>query len=78
MLWRLVEYPWERIDESQAQIADVIVVLSSGGRTPSPGKAKIVEWNDPDRFFAGIRLYKANKSNRLIFTGGVNPLVSLC
>ena len=33
-----------------------------------------VEWNDPDRFLAGINLYRANKSNRLIFTGGVNPL----
>ena len=37
---------------------------------------KIFEWNDPDRFFAGIELYKANKSNRLIFTGGKNPLTS--
>ena len=39
-----------------------------------PGNSKIIEWSDPDRFFAGIELYKANKSNRLIFTGGINPL----
>ncbi len=41
-----------------------------------PGNAKIIEWYDPDRFLAGIDLYKANKSNRLIFTGGINPLNS--
>ena len=46
----------------------------SGGRNSPPGNTKIIEWNDPDRFLAGIGLYKANKSNRLIFTGGVNPL----
>jgi len=37
------------------------------------GSTKIIEWYDPDRFFAGINLYKANKSNRLIFTGGRSP-----
>ena len=41
-----------------------------------PGNTKIIEWYDPDRFLAGIDLYKANKSNRLIFTGGINPLSS--
>ena len=47
-----------------------------GGRHLPPGNAKIIEWYDPDRFLAGIDLYKANKSNRLIFTGGINPLSS--
>jgi len=38
------------------------------------GSTKIIEeWYDPDRFSAGIDLYKANKSNRLIFTGGTSP-----
>ena len=41
-----------------------------------PGNTKIIEWYDPDRFLAGIDLYKANKSNRLIFTGGINPITS--
>ncbi len=48
--------------------------MSSGRHLP-PGNANIIEWYDPDRFLAGIDLYKANKSNRLIFTGGINPLV---
>ena len=41
-----------------------------------PVNTKIIEWNDPVRFLAGIDLYKANKSNRLVFTGGINPLIS--
>ena len=56
-----------KIEDSSA-----IVVLSSG-RHPAPGKDKIIEWNDPDRFIAGIELHKLNPSNKLIFTGGINP-----
>ena len=73
ILWRLLEYPWERLDYSLVAPSDGIVVLS-GGRHLPPGNTKIIEWYDPDRFLAGIDLYKANKSNRLIFTGGINPL----
>ena len=75
-LWRLLEYPWKRLDYSLVDSSDGIVVLSGGGIRFSPKNKKIVEWNDPDRFLAGIDLYEANKSNRLIFTGGINPLIS--
>ena len=75
VLWRLLEYPWKRIDYSLIDSSDGIVVLSSSRHLP-PGKTKIVEWYDPDRFFAGINLYKANKSKRLIFTGGIHPFAS--
>ena len=74
-LWRLLEYPWKRIDYASVDFSDGIVVLSSRRHLP-PGNTKIIEWHDPDRFLAGIDLYKANKSNRLIFTGGINPLTS--
>ena len=74
-LWRLLEYPWKRLDYSLVDSSDGIVVLSGGGIKLPPINKKIIEWNDPDRFFAGIDLYKANKSNRLIFTGGINPLI---
>ena len=70
--WRLLEHPWRRLDYSSVNSADGIVVLSSGRYLP-PGNSKIIEWGDPDRFLAGIDLYKAEKSNRLIFTGGINP-----
>ena len=70
-LWKFLEYPWKRLDYSTLNYSDGIVVLSSGRHLP-PGKTKIIEWEDPDRFLAGIELYKAKKSNKLIFTGGVN------
>jgi len=70
-LWLLLEYPWKRLDYSALNSAEAIVVLS-GGRHLPPGKTNIIEWGDPDRFFAGIELYKAKKSSKLIFTGGVN------
>jgi len=75
ILWRLLEYPWKRLDYSLIDPSDGIVVLSGGRHLPL-GNTKIIEWYDPDRFLAGIDLYKANKSNMLIFTGGINPLTS--
>ena len=75
ILWRLLEHPWKRLDYSLVTPSDGIVVLSSRRHLP-PGNTKIIEWYDPDRFLAGIDLYKANKSNRLIFTGGINPITS--
>ena len=75
ILWRLLEHPWKRLDYSLVAPSDGIVVLSGGRHLPH-GNTKIIEWYDPDRFFAGIDLYKANKSDRLIFTGGINPLRS--
>ena len=60
-LWRILEYPWERLDYSLIDSADGIVVLSSGRHLP-PGNSKIIEWSDADRFFAGLNLLKANKS----------------
>ncbi len=71
-LWRILEYPQERLDYSLIDSADGIVVLS-GGRHLPPGSSTIIEWNDPDRFIAGINLIKANKSKKLFFTGGASP-----
>ena len=73
LLWKLVEYPWQRIDDNHAPTADAIVVLSSGGIHHTPGEANIIEWNDPDRFFAGVSLFQKKKAPRLFFTGGRTP-----
>mgnify|MGYP001033743441 FL=1 len=73
LLWKLVEYPWQRIDENSAPAADAIVVLSNNGLNTAPGKANIIEWRDPDRFFAGVTLFQKGKAPRLFFTGGVIP-----
>ena len=72
LLWSFCEYPWERISAESVPKVDAIVVLS-GGQKLAPGKSKVVEWNDPDRFFAGVDLYKAGKSSNLFFTGGFSP-----
>lgn len=71
-LWKFLEQPWERLDYSLVNYADGIVVLSFGRVLP-PGNSKIIEWKDPDRFLAGIDLYKAKKAKRLIFTGNKHP-----
>ena len=72
-LWKWIEYPWQRISESQAITADAIVVLSTGGRHLAPGSANIIEWNDPDRFHSGIKLFLEQKAPKIFFTGGASP-----
>ena len=71
-LWRCLEAPWQRQAAKTAPSADAIVVLS-GGRHPSPGVARVSELQDPDRFLAGLDLYRAGKAPRLLFTGGASP-----
>ena len=72
-LWRWLEAPWQRRAATAAPRADAIVVLS-GGRHPAPGAARVSEWEDPNRFLAGLDLYRAGKAPRLLFTGGASPL----
>ncbi len=54
---------------ADAPKVDAIIVLSSG-RIVAPGKAAVSEWNNADRFFGGVELFKAGKSPLLVFTGG--------
>ena len=68
----LARGPWQRRAATAAPRADAIVVLS-GGRHPAPGAARVSEWEDPDRFLAGLDLYRAGKAPRLLFTGGASP-----
>ncbi len=72
-MWILLEQPWQRFKPDKLQSSDGIVVLS-GGRHFTLGNSKIIEWLDPDRFLAGVDIYKLKKSDKLIFTGGINPL----
>lgn len=73
LLWQMIESPWKRLTPDQVSESDAIVVLSGGGRRLSSKGSKIIEWNDPDRFLAGLNLIKNEKSSKLIFTGGINP-----
>lgn len=72
LLWRVVEAPWQRQAADTAPRSDAIVVLS-GGSHAAPGAARIIEWEDPDRFLAGVALYKSKRAPLLLFTGGQNP-----
>ena len=71
-LWRWLEAPFERRSSFDVPQADAIVVLS-GDRHPAPGSARLTEWHDPDRFFAGLDLFFSGKAPRLLFTGGASP-----
>lgn len=69
-LWRVLEHPWRRLPARQAPSAGAIVVLSGGFRHPSEGPVGTLEWRDPDRFQAGLELFRARRAPRLVFTGG--------
>lgn len=58
-----------RVAASSMPRAQAIVVLSEG-RTLAPGLTGTSEWNDGDRFWGGIELYRAGKAPWLLFTGG--------
>lgn len=66
-LIRTTEAWAERIPASEATAADAIVVLSVG-RVQAPGPARISEWADANRFFAGVELFEAGKAPLLVFT----------
>ena len=72
-LWRFLENPWQRQSAAKAASADSIVVIS-GGLHQAPGAGTVSEWHDPDRFLAGLELYREGKAPRLLFTGAPSTL----
>lgn len=72
-LFRYAENDAVRQDPQSVPEVDAIVVLSGMLHPVRSSQGIAVEWSDPDRFFAGIELIKANKSRNLIFTGAVIP-----
>ena len=71
-LMRAAEGWTEHRAPSEAPVADVIVVLSTG-RSIAPGPGSVSEWNDPDRFYGGLELFQTGKAPLLVFTGGWLP-----
>ncbi len=71
-LWRWLETPWQRQSAAKAASDEAILVLS-GGCHPAPGAARVSEWHNPDRLFAGLDLYQHGKAPLLLFTGGTSP-----
>ena len=90
-LWRSLERPHSR--QTAAAVLDAVraegagtegarapfaaVVVLGGGRHPAPGPARVSEWGDADRFFAGIEAYRhlreGGQTPLLFFTGGWWP-----
>lgn len=71
--FKLVEGSEYRKPISAIDNADAIVVLSGMLEINEVGDSTYVEWGDPDRFIGGIALFKAGKSQKLVFTGGKMP-----
>lgn len=69
-LVKCIELPYRPVKLFEVPISDYIVVLS--GMVHQVNN-EVYEWSDPDRFFAGIKLLKANKGKKIIFTGGLLP-----
>jgi uncharacterized SAM-binding protein YcdF (DUF218 family) len=58
----------ERPAVANLATADAIVVLSAG-RTVALGPDQANEWNDANRFFGGVELFKAGRAPLIVFTG---------
>ena len=79
LLWRGLEWPHQRRTAARVlqKARPAAVVVLGTGRHPAPGPARASEWQDADRFFAGLEAYSRLKLQdepvRLIFTGGWWP-----
>jgi uncharacterized SAM-binding protein YcdF (DUF218 family) len=71
--FKLVEGNEYRKPISVIDNVDAIVVLSGMLEINEAGDSTYIEWGDPDRFFGGVALFKAGKTQQLVFTGGKMP-----
>ncbi len=67
-LMRAAEGWADRHVAAEVDNADAIVVLG-GQRVIAPGAGSTSEWQDPDRFFGGLELFRHDKAPLLVFTG---------
>lgn len=65
------EYIYQKIEDLDN--ADAIVILGGMLKIYEFENSYTVEWDDPDRFFKGIKLYDSLKSDKIIFAGGKSP-----
>ncbi len=65
-----LEHPYKPIPISSVKESDAIVVLSGNINKVGVKEHAIYEFDDPDRFFAGINLINQQKADKLIFTAG--------
>ena len=72
ILIRYVEYPWQYKQIDEIPQSEYVVVLSGGMKNLNSINNNF-EWNDPDRFFAGLKILKSGKAKKIIFTGAKSP-----
>ena len=74
LLWDELESEYTLKTPKEMINSDAIVVLSGNNADPiKTEEGFIFQWDDPDRFFGGIALFKAGKAPTLVFTGGKLP-----
>lgn len=71
--FKIVEGTEPRQSPDNLSKAEAIVVLSGMINQVKSTNVVYPEWIDPDRFFAGLELYKSGKAPKIIFTRGKMP-----
>jgi uncharacterized SAM-binding protein YcdF (DUF218 family) len=71
--FKLIEGTELRQTPQNVSNAEAIVVLSGMINQVKSTNGVYPEWMDPDRFFAGLDLYKSGKAPKIIFTNGKLP-----
>jgi len=71
--FKLIEGTAPRQTPNNVSNAEAIVVLSGMINQVKSTNGVYPEWMDPDRFFAGLELYKSGKAPKIIFTRGKMP-----
>lgn len=71
--FKLIEGTAPRQTPNNVSKAEAIVVLSGMINQVKSTNGVYPEWIDPDRFFAGLELFKAGKAPKIIFTRGKMP-----
>ena len=71
--FKVVEGQYIKLEIEKINEVDAIVVLSGSIRINEIKNKYNIEWEDADRFFGGLKLYKEKKSKQIVFTGGKMP-----
>ena len=73
LIWLTLESTYPPKQKNEISNYDAVVVLSGMLTSNKIDGVDFVEWDDPDRFFAGLEIYKEKKAEKIIFTRGKLP-----